>query len=210
MVRTDLIAKAKSGDERAFEELVAPHRRELHVHCYRILGSAEDAEDVLQEALLSAWQGLSGFEERASLRTWLYRIATNRCLNALRSAERRPQMDGPLFELPVPEPTRHGEVFWLEPYPDALFDEIADDAPSPEARYDAAPGDLARVHHHAPAPPTPPARSSDPSRCPRLSWPTGCRDARYERRVGREPRPSRSPVTSRRAPCAGRTPTTRT
>jgi len=136
MAEADLLAQARAGDDAAFERLIGPYRRELHVHCSRILGSAQDTEDALQEALLSAWQSLSDFEERASLRTWLYRIATNRCLNVLRSAGRRPQVDGPLFELPIPAPTRHGEVFWLEPYPDALFDEIADDAPSPEARYD--------------------------------------------------------------------------
>jgi RNA polymerase sigma-70 factor (TIGR02960 family) len=130
VVRTDLIARAKTGDERAFEQLVEPHRRELHVHCYRVLGSVQDAEDVLQEVLLAAWHGLSGFEERSSLRSWLYRIATNRCLNALRSADRRPLMEGPLFELEIPEPTRFGEVFWLEPYPDRLLEE------GPESEYE--------------------------------------------------------------------------
>ena len=88
-VTADLLARARGGDADAFGELVGPHRRELEVHCYRILGSASDAEDVLQEALLAAWQGLGGFEGRASVRTWLYRIATTRSLNALRSARRQ-------------------------------------------------------------------------------------------------------------------------
>ncbi|HEY6605794.1 MAG TPA: sigma-70 family RNA polymerase sigma factor, partial [Gaiellaceae bacterium] len=84
------LMRAAQGDQEAFRELVDPHRRELQVHCYRILGSMQDAEDVLQETLLAAWRGLERFEERASLRAWLYRIATNRCLNALRDARRRP------------------------------------------------------------------------------------------------------------------------
>jgi RNA polymerase sigma factor (sigma-70 family) len=90
VVTTELISRARAGDDAAFRELTEPHRRELLVHCYRMLGSFQDAEDALQDALLSAWQGLGGFEGRASIRTWLYRIATNRCLNALRSASRRP------------------------------------------------------------------------------------------------------------------------
>jgi len=89
-VTTDLITRARAGDGDAFRELTEPHRRELQVHCYRMLGSFQDAEDALQDTLLTAWQGLAGFEGRASLRTWLYRIATNRCLNARRSAGRRP------------------------------------------------------------------------------------------------------------------------
>src|SRR5438067_11510753 len=85
------ISSARTGDESAFRELVEPYRRQLHLHCYRLLGSLQDAEDIVQETLLAAWRGLSGFEERASLRTWLYRIATNRCLNALRDRRRQPQ-----------------------------------------------------------------------------------------------------------------------
>src|SRR5437763_15240854 len=88
--RSELIAKARAGDGDAFRELTEPHRRELQVHCYRMLGSFQDAEDLLQDTLLAAWQGLDGFQGRASVRTWLYKIATNRCLNALRSAGRRP------------------------------------------------------------------------------------------------------------------------
>ena len=96
MVTTDLTARARAGDADAFRELIEPHRRELQVHCYRILGSAQDAEDALQETLLAAWQGIGGFEGRASIRTWLYQVATSRCLNALRAASRRPQMNSPL------------------------------------------------------------------------------------------------------------------
>ena len=134
----DLLARAQAGDADAFGQLVDPHRRELQVHCYRILGSASDAEDALQDTLLAAWQGLASFEGRASVRTWLYRIATTRCLNALRSARRRPQMNAPPPGLDPPEPTRLGEVLWLEPYPDILLEGLADPAPGPEARYEAS------------------------------------------------------------------------
>jgi RNA polymerase sigma-70 factor (TIGR02960 family) len=108
------------------------------VHCYRILGSVEDAEDMLQETLLTAWQALGDFAGRASIRTWLYRIATSRCLNALRSASRRPVMNSSFFWADAPEPTRQHEVPWLEPYPDVLLDDIADTGPGPEARYQAS------------------------------------------------------------------------
>jgi RNA polymerase sigma factor (sigma-70 family) len=94
VLTTDLISRARAADGDAFGELTEPHRRELLVHCYRMLGSFQDAEDALQETLLAAWRGLGGFEGRASMRTWLYRIATNQCLNALRSASRRPPRSG--------------------------------------------------------------------------------------------------------------------
>jgi RNA polymerase sigma-70 factor, ECF subfamily len=136
-VTADLLARAQAGDADAFGALVQPHRRELEVHCYRILGSVSDAEDVLQESLLAAWQGLSGFEGRASVRTWLYRIATTRSLNALRSARRRPQTGWPPPGIDVPEPTRLGETPWLEPYPDVLLEGLADAAAGPEGRYEA-------------------------------------------------------------------------
>jgi len=138
LVSTDLMDRARAGDEQAFGELVGPFRRELQVHCYRILGSAHDAEDVLQETLLAAWQGLAGFEGRSSLRVWLYQIATRRCLNALRSASRRPPMAWPPPGVELPEPTRLGEATWLEPYPDVLLEGLADAAPGPEARYEAS------------------------------------------------------------------------
>jgi RNA polymerase sigma-70 factor (TIGR02960 family) len=131
---TDLLSLARAGDEDAFGELVAPYRRELQVHCYRILGSLQDAEDVLQETLLSAWRGLAGFEERASVRTWLYRIATNRSLDAVRAGARRgPEMNTRIRGIEPPEPTRYTEVPWLQPYPDTLLADRPDPAPGPEA-----------------------------------------------------------------------------
>jgi RNA polymerase sigma-70 factor (TIGR02960 family) len=109
--RTPLV-RARAGDGDAFRELVGPYRRELQLHCYRILGSVPDAEDVLQETLLAAWRGLDRFEERASVRAWLYRIATNRSLNVLRGNR------------------------WAEPCPDTLLEDLPDTAPGPEARYE--------------------------------------------------------------------------
>jgi RNA polymerase sigma-70 factor (TIGR02960 family) len=136
VVTADLISRARAGDGDAFRELTEPHRRELQVHCYRMLGSFQDAEDALQDTLLSAWQGLGGFEGRASLRTWLYRIATNRCLNARRSASRRPAKEWDVPEVEPPEPTRLGEVVWLEPFPDALLEGAIEVPLGPEARYE--------------------------------------------------------------------------
>jgi RNA polymerase sigma-70 factor (ECF subfamily) len=128
------LARAQAGDNDAFRELTDPYRRQLHVHCYRILGSLQDAEDVLQETLLSAWQAIDRFDGR-SFRAWLYRIATNRCLNYLRDASRRPKA----ANAPVPQGAFLGdaiasdEPWWLDPYPDALIDDVA---LGPEARYD--------------------------------------------------------------------------
>jgi RNA polymerase sigma-70 factor (ECF subfamily) len=127
--------RARAGDERAFGELVEPYRRELQLHCYRILGSLHDAEDAVQETLVSAWRGLDHFEQRASLRTWLYRIATNRCLNVLRDSGRRPRAAGALPFDPPPA-TRMSELTHLEPYPDAWLEALPDSAPGPEARYE--------------------------------------------------------------------------
>ena len=108
VVTADLVGRARAGDGDAFRELTEPYRRELQVHCYRMLGSFQDAEDALQDALLDAWRGLAGFEGRASLRTWLYRIATNRCLKALRSASRRPAKD---WDIPgLNRPSRPGSA----------------------------------------------------------------------------------------------------
>jgi RNA polymerase sigma-70 factor (TIGR02960 family) len=132
---TSALTRARAGDEQAFRELTESHRRELQVHCYRILGSVQDAEDALQETLLAAWRGLDGFEERSSLRSWLYTIATNRCLNVLRDGARRPREQRPMSFEP-PAPTRYGEVPWLEPYPDALLEGLPDAAPGPDARYE--------------------------------------------------------------------------
>jgi RNA polymerase sigma-70 factor (ECF subfamily) len=132
----DLISKTRAGDGDAFRQLTEPHRRELEVHCYRMLGSFQDAEDALQETLLAAWQSFSGFEERASLRTWLYQIATNRCLNARRSASRRTAKEWDVPKVEPPEPTRLCEVLWLEPYPDTLLQGVMDVPLGPEARYE--------------------------------------------------------------------------
>ncbi len=132
----DLISRARAGNGDAFRELTEPYRRELLVHCYRMLGSFQDAEDALQDTLLTAWQGLKGFEGRASLRTWLYRIATNRCLNARRSASRRPAKEWDVPKVQPPEPTRLGEVVWLEPFPDTLLEGAIDMPIGPDARYE--------------------------------------------------------------------------
>ncbi|MDQ2707824.1 MAG: sigma-70 family RNA polymerase sigma factor [Actinomycetota bacterium] len=136
MVTAELMSRARAGDGDAFRELTEPHRRELQVHCYRMLGSIQDAEDALQETMLTAWQGLAGFEGRSSLRTWLYRIATNRCLNARRSASRRPATEWNIPGVEPPEPTGLGEVVWLEPFPDALLEGAIDVPLGPEARYE--------------------------------------------------------------------------
>jgi RNA polymerase sigma-70 factor (TIGR02960 family) len=132
----DLVTRAQAGDGEAFRELTEPHRRELRVHCYRMLGSFQDADDALQDTLLAAWQGLGGFEGRASVRTWLYRIATNRCLNALRTTSRRPAREWNIPAVEPPAPTRLGDVVWLEPYPDALLEGAIDAPLGPEARYE--------------------------------------------------------------------------
>ncbi|RMI33003.1 RNA polymerase subunit sigma-70 [Nocardia stercoris] len=133
MAETAVLARARAGDGDAFRELTRPHHHELQVHCYRMLGSLQDAEDALQDTLLAAWQGLAGFDGRASLRTWLYRIATNRCLNARRSTGRRAARETAMAGLDFPEPSRLGEVPWLEPYPD-----IRSTVAGPEARIEQA------------------------------------------------------------------------
>jgi RNA polymerase sigma-70 factor (TIGR02960 family) len=136
VVTADLISRARAGDADAFRALTEPYLRELQVHCYRMLGSLQDAEDALQDTLLAAWQGLGGFEGRASLRTWLYRIATNRCLDARRAAGRRPATGWNVPGTEPPEPTRLGEVVWLQPFPDGLLDGATLVPPGPEARYE--------------------------------------------------------------------------
>src|SRR2546430_6618445 len=120
----DQLSRARSGDDVAFEELVRPYHRELQAHCYRILGSAVDAEDAFQESLTAAWKGLAGFEGRASLRTWLYRNATARCLNMVRASRRAPVSATPGGVGP-PEASRFGEGLWLAPDPAALLAEGA-------------------------------------------------------------------------------------
>jgi RNA polymerase sigma-70 factor (ECF subfamily) len=134
-VNDSALIRAQAGDHQAFAALTDPYRRELQLHCYRILGQVQDAEDAVQETLVSAWSALESFEERATLRSWLYRIATNRCLNMLRDSGRRPATTTVVAPAP-PEATRYGEVLWLEPYPDALLEGIVDSAAGPEARYE--------------------------------------------------------------------------
>lgn len=132
MTQTTL-ALAQAGDGEAFRELVDPHRHELQAHCYRILGSVQDAEDVLQEALLAAWRSIGRFDGR-SLRAWLYRIATNQCLNYLRGESRRPRPAGPSDRgAGWTGSGQSADPWWLEPFPG----DPDDLAPGPEARYDA-------------------------------------------------------------------------
>ena len=132
----ELLNAAASGDREAFGRLVEPYRRELHAHCYRMLGSHADTEDALQETLLRAWRGLPRFEARSSLRSWLYRIATNACLRAI---ERRPKRILPVDYSPAADPHDGladpvNEPIWLEPYPDTS---LADEGPAgPDARYE--------------------------------------------------------------------------
>ncbi len=133
---SDLISRAQAGDEEAFRALTEPHRRELLVHCYRMLGSLQDAEDALQDTLVGAWQGLGTFQQRASMRTWLYRIATNRCLNALRTTKRRPAKAWDVPGMTAPDPTRLGQAPWLEPFPETLLEGAYDLPLGPEARYE--------------------------------------------------------------------------
>jgi RNA polymerase sigma-70 factor, ECF subfamily len=130
-----MLARARAGDEESFRKLTDPHRRELQLHCCRILGSMQDAEDPVQETLLAAWRGLVAFESRASVRTWLYRIATNLCLNALRARSRRPREVSAMND--PQQPTRRPDPVWVEPYPDVLLEDIPDRSPGPPARYDA-------------------------------------------------------------------------
>ena len=137
MATADLLARARAGDGEAFRELAESHRRELQVHCYRMLGSFADAEDAVQDTMLAAWQGIGGFtEERASLRTWLYKIATNRCLNARRAANRRPVREWDVSQFEAPVPTPRDEPVWLQPFPDAFLEGGADRPLGPEARYE--------------------------------------------------------------------------
>jgi RNA polymerase sigma-70 factor, ECF subfamily len=133
----ELLDRARGGDEGAYEALVEPHRRELHAHCYRMLGSLHDAEDALQDALLRAWRGLSRFEGRSSLRSWLYRIATNKCLDVI---ERRPKRVLPIDHGPPADPHDGPgeplvETVWVEPYPDDQLG-LEDGYAAPEASYE--------------------------------------------------------------------------
>jgi RNA polymerase sigma-70 factor, ECF subfamily len=136
MNEQELIDIARTGDERAYDRLVEPHRAELRAHCYRMLGSAHDAEDALQDALLRAWRGLARFEGRSSVRSWLYTIATNACLKAI---ERRPRLVLPIDYGPAADPHDGPgrpvlESVWVEPYPDARLG-LEHELAGPEARY---------------------------------------------------------------------------
>jgi RNA polymerase sigma-70 factor, ECF subfamily len=130
-----LLAAARRGDEDAYRRLVEPHRRELHAHCYRMLGSVHDADDAVQDAMLRAWRGLHGFEGRSTTRSWLYKVTTNACLTAI---ERRPKRVLPLDAAPSGDPDGAplSETVWLEPYPDEAVDDVA----APHARYDQREG----------------------------------------------------------------------
>ena len=122
-LRGDVLAAARAGDERAFSRLVEPYRRELHAHCYRMLGSVYDAEDALQEALLRAWRGLAHFEGRSALRSWLYTIATNACLTQIGRRPKRvlPVDYGPAADPHTPPGEPVVESVWMEPYPDEML-----------------------------------------------------------------------------------------
>ena len=134
--------QTSARSSQSFERLAGPYRRELKLHCYRMLGSLHEAEDAVQDAYLRAWRGFAGFEEYGSFRAWLYRIATNVCLNAIasRKAARRvlPDQEAPATSpVQVPDGPPPTDVAWLEPYPDSNLEGIADDAPNPEVRYAA-------------------------------------------------------------------------
>src|SRR3954451_19478174 len=141
MNQQELIDSARAGDERAYDVLIEPHRAELRAHCYRMLGSAHDAEDALQEALLRAWRGLPGFEGRSSLRAWLYTIATNACLNLIARRPKRvlPMDHGPSVEMRDGLGRPLAETVWIEPYPDETLG-VEDGAAAPEARYERREG----------------------------------------------------------------------
>ena len=177
--------------------------RELQVHCYRMLGSFQDAEDALQDTLLAAWQGLGGFEGRASLRTWLYRIATNRCLSALRSASRRPAKEWDIPGVEPPEPTRLGEVVWLRA--------VSRRPPGGRDRRAARPGGplradrvhLAGLRDRPAGPAAAPARRAHLARRPRIPRQRGGRHAGLDRRIGQQ-RPQTGPGQPAAPAAAGR------
>src|SRR3974377_2031314 len=130
----ELLARVRAGDGQAFAERGDPFRRELQVHCYRMLGSVEDAEDAMQDTLVAAWRGLAAFEERSSVRTWLYRVGTSRCLHSFRPPGGRPRSAVPSPDIDPPEPSRLAEVTWAEPYPDRLLEGVSTKAAGPAAR----------------------------------------------------------------------------
>ena len=179
---TEVLVRAHAGDQDAFRQLTEPHRRELQAYCYRILGSTQDAEDALQETLLAAWRGLGRFEERSSVRTWLYRVATNRCLNALRDGPRRPRFTETVPPTVTwPKPSRLSDIVWLEPFADFTLDGMADPRPGRDALRSKR-GNLARVHRRPPAPTATAAGRSGAQRRPRLPHRRGGHHARLHRR----------------------------
>ena len=190
----------ESTDQESFADLVQPFRNELRLHCYRMLGSYQDAEDALQETLLAAWRNLGTFEHRSSMRTWLYRIATNQCLNARRSSSRREARELGVPPMPLPRPTRLGEIFWLEPMPDALVGCRRRLPARREVR--AVRVDLAGLRHRAAAPPASPGGRAAAARRPRLPRQRGGRDAGRDGRLGQQ-RAEASPRSAARR-CAPR------
>ena len=191
------LARAQRGDEDAFAQLTGPYRRELQLHCYRIVGSLQDAEDLLQETLLAAWRGLEQFEGRSSLRAWLYTIATNRCLNALRDRDRRPQS--------APGTGRGGGRSPIRPRasPRSLASALPRlTAGGPGRRRSGARGPLRGqgdrgpgLRVRPPAPGAPPARGARPARCARVPRRRGRRHARLQRGLGQQ-----RPATRAREP----------
>ena len=193
MVTADLLSRARAGDGEAFRELAESHRRELQVHCYRMLGSFQDAEDAVQETMLAAWQGIGGFtEERASLRTWLYKIATNRCLNARRAASRRPAREWDVSQFEAPVPTPRDEAAWLQPFPDAFLEGAVDRPLGPEARYEQSEAISLAFVTALQVLAAAPARRPHLARRPRIPRQRGGRDAGGDRPIGQQ-RPQTSP-----------------
>ena len=188
-----MLEAARGGDENAYRDLLEPYRGELHAHCYRMLGSVHDAEDALQDASLRAWRGLGKFEGRSSLRSWLYTIATNTCLNQI---SRRPKRVLPVDYGPAADP--HGgpgepvvESVWVEPYPDETLG-LEDGLAAPEARYEQRESvELAFIAALQRAA-AEPARGADPARGARLLGAGGGGGARHDGRVGEQRPPARA------------------
>jgi Sigma-70 region 2 len=169
---TDLMARARAGDHNAFRELVQGHSHELQVHCYRILGSLQDAEDALQETLVSAWRNLGAFGQRSSLRTWLYQIATNRCLDMLRAARRRPRIAPPLPDAStLPEPAGASDPPWSTTSSTSAPDRRPGTRPPRPSLWPSSPP--CNCCHHANAPPSSSATSwaTTPPKLPTCSAP---------------------------------------
>ena len=201
---TELIAAARRGDESAYRALVERYRGELHAHAYRMLGSVHDAEDAMQDALLRAWRGLPRFDGRSSLRSWLYRIVTNTCLDLIGKRPKRvlPIDHGPSSDAHDGPGPPLLEQIWIEPYPDEQLG-LMDGRAAPEARYEARESvELAFVAalQHLPGAP---ARRADPARGARLLRQRGRRHARDQHAARSTPRCSaRARRSTRRCPSA--------